>query len=129
MLVLWIILIQSLKTKQKTYYKTYGITNLKKHVDIDHVIIEKTFEEEVNNPIIVFDEKHQSKKMLNVSISIISFFLLLKFLSKNMMCNKVFFCKTIAFWLWKITYICSLLKVFNFTLMFSSWISFQKIII
>jgi len=78
MLVLWIILIQSLKTKKKTYYKTYGITNLKTHVDIDHVIIEKTFEEEVNNPIIVFDEKHQSKKMFNVSISIISIFFVVK---------------------------------------------------
>jgi len=51
---------------------------LKKHVDIDQVIIEKTFEEEVNNPIIVFDEKHQSKKMLNVSISIISIFVVVK---------------------------------------------------
>jgi hypothetical protein len=47
-------------------------------VDIDQVIIEKTFEEEVNNPIIVFDEKHQSKKMLNVSISIISIFVVVK---------------------------------------------------
>ncbi len=37
------------KIKYITYYKTHGIINLKKHVDIDHVIIEKTFEEEVNN--------------------------------------------------------------------------------
>jgi hypothetical protein len=51
---------------------------LKKRVDIDQVIIEKTFEEEVNNPIIFFDEKHQSKKMLNVSISIISIFFVVK---------------------------------------------------
>jgi hypothetical protein len=27
-----------------TYYKTYGITGLKKHVDADHAIIAKTFE-------------------------------------------------------------------------------------
>jgi len=47
-------------------------------VDIDHVIIEKTFEEEVNNPINFFDEKHQSKKMFNVSINIISIFFVVK---------------------------------------------------
>ncbi len=62
-------------------------------MDIDHVIIEKTFEEKVNNPIIVFDEKHQSKKMLNVSIDIISIFFVVKVLSKNMMCNNIFFAR------------------------------------
>ncbi len=31
-----------------TYFKTYGITTWKKHVDCDHAIIVKKIEEEVN---------------------------------------------------------------------------------
>ncbi len=31
-----------------TYYKTYGISILKKHVDNDHATIAKKFEEEIN---------------------------------------------------------------------------------
>ncbi len=34
-----------------TYYKTYEITVLKKHVDTNHVLIDKFFEKEVNGPI------------------------------------------------------------------------------
>jgi hypothetical protein len=35
-----------------TYYKTYGVIRLKKHVDVDHVIIiAKAIEEEVNSLI------------------------------------------------------------------------------
>jgi hypothetical protein len=55
---------------------------LKKYVDIDHAIIAIFFEEEVNNPIKFFDEEHQLMKMFNVSIIIISIFLLLKIISK-----------------------------------------------
>jgi len=31
-----------------TYYKTYDISTLKKHVDNDHATIAKNFEEEIN---------------------------------------------------------------------------------
>ncbi len=62
-------------------------------MDIDNVIIAKKIEEKVNNPIMFFNEKHQSKKMLNVSIIIISIFLLLKIISKNMMCYKFSFAR------------------------------------
>jgi hypothetical protein len=31
-----------------SYYKTNGITSLKKHVDVEHIIIVKMSEEEVN---------------------------------------------------------------------------------
>jgi hypothetical protein len=34
-----------------TYYKTYEITTLKKHVDTYHVLIIKKFEKEINGPI------------------------------------------------------------------------------
>lgn len=39
MLILKMFLIQELKTKR--YYQTYGITALKKHVDVNHSIIAK----------------------------------------------------------------------------------------
>ncbi len=62
-------------TKKKggliTYYKTYGITILKKHVDGDHVVIVKKFEETINALIKETFEK-QPKKGLNVSRNAIS---------------------------------------------------------
>ncbi len=36
------------RKKLLTYFKTYGITTGKKHVDCDHAIIVKKFKEEVN---------------------------------------------------------------------------------
>jgi hypothetical protein len=46
------------RTKERkgliTYYNTYGIIVLKKHVDADHSIIGNILEEEVNNSIIEF---------------------------------------------------------------------------
>jgi len=36
------------RKKLLTYFKTYGITTWKKHVDCDHAIIVKKFKEEVN---------------------------------------------------------------------------------
>ncbi len=48
-----IINISNPRTKERkgliTYYKIYGITALKKHVDANHFIIVKKFEKEVNN--------------------------------------------------------------------------------
>jgi hypothetical protein len=42
-----------------TYYKTYGITTLKKHVDNDHATIVKKIKEETNALIRGPFEKHQ----------------------------------------------------------------------
>jgi hemerythrin-like domain-containing protein len=49
-----------------TYYKIYGIITLKKHVDVDHSIITKRFEETINNEIIENVEKQHIKKRPNV---------------------------------------------------------------
>ncbi len=40
-----------------TYYKTYGIIGLKKHVNVNHAIIAKIIEEEVSSSIINFVER------------------------------------------------------------------------
>jgi hypothetical protein len=50
----------------KTYYKTYDIIALKKHVDVDHFIIAKKIEEEINNGITKNVEKQIAKKRPNV---------------------------------------------------------------
>jgi hypothetical protein len=58
--------IPSLRIKKRkgliTYYKTYGITALKKHVDVDHSIIAKKIEKEINNGIIKSVERQLAKK-------------------------------------------------------------------
>jgi hypothetical protein len=61
-----------------TYYKTYGISAHKKHVDVDHSIIMKKLEEEINNDIIRNVEKRLAKKRSNVPTGAISFFLVVK---------------------------------------------------
>ncbi len=70
--------IPNLRTKErkglKTYYKTYGMTSLKKHVNVDHSIIAKKFEEKTNNEIIGSVEKQFAKKRPNVLRSAISIF-------------------------------------------------------
>jgi hypothetical protein len=54
------------KTKERkgliTCYKTYGIIDLKKHVNANHFIIAKKFEEEINNEIIGSVERHLQRK-------------------------------------------------------------------
>ncbi len=45
-----------------TNYKTYEFTTLKKHVDIDHVLIVKIFEKEVSGPIKKTFEMQLAKK-------------------------------------------------------------------
>jgi hypothetical protein len=66
------------RTKERkgliTYYKTYGIIILKKHVNAYHSIIMKKFEEEINNGIIEIVEKQPTKRRPNVPRSVISFF-------------------------------------------------------
>ncbi len=54
-----------------TYYKTYGITVFKKHVDAKHSIIVKKFEEKINNEIIRNVETQYVKKRPNVPTSAI----------------------------------------------------------
>jgi hypothetical protein len=61
-----------------TYYKTYGITVLKKHVDANHFIIANKFEEEINNEIIGSVEKQPTNKRPNVLASAISSFFSIK---------------------------------------------------
>jgi formate-dependent nitrite reductase cytochrome c552 subunit len=45
----------SLRTKERkgtiTYFMKNGITTLKKHVDADHIVLAKRFEEEMNSPL------------------------------------------------------------------------------
>jgi len=45
-----------------TYYKTYGITIIKKHVNAYHSIIANKFEKEINNGIKGIVEKKPTKK-------------------------------------------------------------------
>jgi len=73
-----------------TYYKTYGITTLKKHVDS---IIVKKIDKKVNGLIKRTFLKQPTKKRLNA----ILFFLLSKIPLKRMMNNKKIFCKALAF--------------------------------
>jgi len=77
------------------YYKTYGITILKKHVDANHFINSKKIKEEVNNVRSV--EKQLAKKKPNVSIHVISSFIVMKDLFKKMMCDKKIFYMTLDF--------------------------------
>jgi len=54
------------KTKERrgliTYYKTYGITALKKHVNANHFAIAKKFEKAIDNEIIESVERNLQKK-------------------------------------------------------------------
>jgi hypothetical protein len=64
------------RTKERkgliTYYKTYVILIVfKKHVDPNHSIIVKRFEEEIDNEIIGNGEKQLAKKRPNVPTSVI----------------------------------------------------------
>jgi len=57
-----------------TYYKTYGIIALKKHVDADHFIIVKKIEKEINNEPIRTVERQPTKKWQNVPTTVILLF-------------------------------------------------------
>jgi hypothetical protein len=76
MLIMWTILIQALKIKKCliTYYKTCGIIGLRKHVNVNHAIIAKKIEEEINSSIINFVERQLTNKRLNVLGTTILFF-------------------------------------------------------
>ncbi len=66
------------RTKERrgliTYYKTYGIIVLKKHVNANQYVIAKKFENETNNEITKKIERQLAKKRPNVLASAISFF-------------------------------------------------------
>jgi hypothetical protein len=72
--------IPNARTKERkgliTYYKTYGITAHIEHVDADHSIIVKFFEEEINNETIGIIERQLAKKKSNVPTNATFVFLL-----------------------------------------------------
>ncbi len=74
--------ILNVKTRERKwliiYYKTCGSIILKKHVDVDHFIIVKIFEEEINNEIGRIVERQPTKKKPNVPTSAISVFFVVK---------------------------------------------------
>jgi hypothetical protein len=80
---------KQLKKGLLSYYKTNGITCLRKHVDRDHSIIFRFFEKEVNNSRRGnLYKKHEIEiKFFGSSISI--FFLLQKLLSKKNVDQKI----------------------------------------
>jgi len=66
-----------------SYYKTNGITSLKKHVDVIHIIIVKMFEEEVNSLLKRKEEKQPTKKITIMSDGSIFNFIYQRFLKKK----------------------------------------------
>ncbi len=49
-----------------SYYKTNGITSLKKYVNVDHVIVAKTFKEKMNSSMKGNVKRQPTKKRKNV---------------------------------------------------------------
>jgi hypothetical protein len=69
--------------------KNNGITTLKKHVDVDHVMLAKKFEEKLNNFGRTIITKQVIKNRINIfTISISKVFLGPQSLSKKMNLNK-----------------------------------------
>jgi hypothetical protein len=61
------------------YYKTNGISALKKHVDVKHGLFAKKLDEEVNSLVKTQVERQSTKKWQNVSSSKFSKFFSPKF--------------------------------------------------
>ncbi len=55
-----------LKKRSISYYNTNGITSLKKHVDENHSLITKSFEEKMNSLLKSIEERQPSKKRTNL---------------------------------------------------------------
>jgi len=98
-----------------SYYKTNGITCLKGHVNVNHVVIYKKFENVVNN---FFEKKcgettsdKMSKRICMGHQYLI--FLLPKTLVNKTMLNNNNFWRIVFYRLLKITYQYSLLKVYG----------------
>ncbi len=110
------VLVYNLKIQARKYLMIYnttnGITTLKKHVNANHYIIAKMFEEEINNQLKWEVRKQPIEKIKsNTYNSVIVNFLLPNNLSKRIICNKKCFLKIWACWLLKIICPCNLLKV------------------
>ncbi len=73
------------------YNITNGIKTLKNYVNVDHSIIAKMFKEKMNDSLKREVEKQPTKKKPNTSSNAIVNFLLLKLLSKKIICNNNFF--------------------------------------
>jgi hypothetical protein len=71
---------------------------LKKHVDVNHVVIIKKIKEEVNGSIKGTLKKQLANKRLNVlGDAIFKFFIFKDPFEKDDEQQKIFFCKTLAF--------------------------------
>jgi len=66
-----------------SYYKTNGITSLKKHVDANHGQIAKIFEEEMNNFLTRKNKRQPTKKRANLFGNSISNFFVKRFFQKK----------------------------------------------
>ncbi len=71
-----------------SYYKINGISTLKKHVGVEHNLLAKKLNEEVNNSLRSQVEKQLAKKRQNLFSYEISEFFLQNFLTKKMKCNR-----------------------------------------
>jgi hypothetical protein len=98
------------------YYKTNGIITLIKHVDVNHVVIAKNVWRGSNSLARGVLERQILKENLMCLVVQYHNFLVKKILSK-MMCNKNNSCKTLAFWLSKITYLFNLWIAHGWTLL------------
>jgi hypothetical protein len=79
----------------RTYFNKNGITTLKKHVDTNHVVLAKRFEEEMNLPLRNIFEKQPTKKRPMCLTLKYQSFLVQKILSRGMLCIKSNFCKNL----------------------------------
>jgi hypothetical protein len=80
------------------YNTTNGITTLKKHMNANHFIIEKLFEEAINSPLKGKVERKLAKKISNPSSNVIvNIFLLPKILSRRIICSKHYFLRLWAY--------------------------------
>jgi hypothetical protein len=81
-----------------TYFKKNGITTLKKHLDANHVILAKRFEEEVNFPLRNILEKQPIKKRPNVFNSkILEMFWCKRFFKDECCATKAIFARSCPF--------------------------------
>jgi len=85
------------RKKLVAYYKTYGITSLKKHVDVDLVVIIKNIEEEINGPIKGTLKRLVLKMPICVRLCNIYGFFTIKDPFKKDDEHQFLFCKTLAF--------------------------------
>ncbi len=83
-----------LRIKHISYFKSNGITTLKKHVGVEYTLLTKKFEEEVNNPMKNGLEIQPTKKKPNVSAKKnFKFFSTKDPLKRMMMCINYFFAR------------------------------------